>query len=358
MTIITDSHLPTTPPIPLLPFYRPSWLDRFFDWVDRLPGPPWLFYLGLWAVLMLIQILTQWITASQEGLMPFHFVVTLTCPYALALMHYQDIMATRSLKRFWPALDCDDEECEFLRYRLTTMRQSMVVVGAIIGFVAGVLFLTVFPLHARLKAFYLANTAASIHYNHAVGMADFIIAVILMAHTINKFRTIRAILRHHTQVSIFDLRPVYAFSRMSAFTAIGLITFVYLWLWGAPVLTSQPVPAAILALLLVAAAVSMVFPLSSAHLTINAEKQRLLIESNRCYNATVAELHRRVDANEMVDMDNLNKTIASLEIELKWLRRVPTWPWQPETAQLVVAALLFPIALWFVQWNLQRMLGG
>ncbi len=355
MTSIADPHHPTPPALSHL--YPPSWLDRFFNWVDRLPGPPWLFYLGLWAVLMFIQIFTQWITASQEGLMPFHFVTTFACPYALAIMHYQDTMAIRSLKKFWPALDCDDHECEYLRYRLTTMPQGMVIVSVIIGFACAVLFLTIFPLHARLKAFYLANTAASIHYNHAVGIANFIIAVILVAHTTNQFRTIHAILRHNTQVDLFDLRPIYAFSRLSALTAVSLTIFVYLWLWGAPTLTSQPVPATLLALLLLIAAASKVIPLGNAHLAINAEKQRLLTEGNRHYNTAVAELHRRVSANEMVDMDNLNKTIASLEIELKWLRRVPTWPWQPETAQLVIATLLFPIALWFVQWNLQRMLG-
>ncbi len=358
MTTIADPQPPAAAPFAPYRFYRPSWLDRFFDWVDRLPGPPWLFYLGLWAILMLIQILTQWITASQEGLMPFHFVTTFACPYALAIMHYQDRMAVRSLQKFWPALDCDDHECEYLRYRLTTLPQWMIVASAAIGLACAVLFLTIFPLHARLKAFYLANTAASIHYNHAVGIANFITAVVLVAHTANQFWTIHAILRHNTQVDPFDLRPIYAFSRLSALTAVGLTIFVYLWLWGAPTLTSQPVPGAILALLLVVAAVSKVIPLGNAHFAISAEKQRLLVESNRCYIAAVGELHRRVNANEMVDMDNLNKTIASLEIELKWLRHVPTWPWQPETAQLVIATLFFPVAVWFVQWNLQRLLGG
>jgi hypothetical protein len=27
--------------------YPPSWVDRFIDWVARLPFPSWLFYLGL-----------------------------------------------------------------------------------------------------------------------------------------------------------------------------------------------------------------------------------------------------------------------------------------------------------------------
>ena len=26
--------------------YPPSWVDRLMAWIDRLPGPPWLFYLA------------------------------------------------------------------------------------------------------------------------------------------------------------------------------------------------------------------------------------------------------------------------------------------------------------------------
>lgn len=45
---MTASNPAFTPP------YPPSWIDRFTGWVARLPGPDWLFYLGLWLVLFIL----------------------------------------------------------------------------------------------------------------------------------------------------------------------------------------------------------------------------------------------------------------------------------------------------------------
>ena len=57
-------------------------------------------------------------------------------------------------------------------------------------------------------------------------------------------------------------------------------------------------------------------------------------------------------------MDNLNKAMASLEIEYTAIKRISTWPWNPETPRLVLAALLFPVVVWLTQWVLQHVLGG
>jgi hypothetical protein len=55
-------------------------------------------------------------------------------------------------------------------------------------------------------------------------------------------------------------------------------------------------------------------------------------------------------------MDNLNKTMASLELEHAALERTSTWPWRPETLRNLAAALFFPVMVWLTQWVLQRVL--
>ena len=72
------------------------------------------------------------------------------------------------------------------------------------------------------------------------------------------------------------------------------------------------------------------------------------------FEATVGELHRRVDEGNLQGMDDLNKTMASLEIEQNLLKEIPTWPWQPETVRLLITALALPLGLWIAQYLLQR----
>ena len=41
-------------------FYRPSWIHKFFRWVDRLPGPYWLFYIGIVVITGLFNNIVAW----------------------------------------------------------------------------------------------------------------------------------------------------------------------------------------------------------------------------------------------------------------------------------------------------------
>ena len=45
---MADSIVIAAPPLEIAPHpYPPSWVDRLIDWVERRPGPAWLFYAGL-----------------------------------------------------------------------------------------------------------------------------------------------------------------------------------------------------------------------------------------------------------------------------------------------------------------------
>ena len=74
------------------------------------------------------------------------------------------------------------------------------------------------------------------------------------------------------------------------------------------------------------------------------------------FGALLDDLHQRVDGGRLEGMDDLNKAIASLEIEQSALDRVPTWPWRPETMRLLITALALPLLVWVAQYVLQSVL--
>ncbi len=76
------------------------------------------------------------------------------------------------------------------------------------------------------------------------------------------------------------------------------------------------------------------------------------------YEATFAELHERIDNREFEEIDELMKVISVLETERDTLKRISTWPWQPETLQFLMTALLLPLLLWIIQYVLQLLLGS
>ncbi len=98
------------------------------------------------------------------------------------------------------------------------------------------------------------------------------------------------------------------------------------------------------------------WPLLGIHRRLVAEKRKALAESARRFEAAVAELHQRVDKKAMTKMDDLNKTLASLELERAALQRIPTWPWDPGTLRGLAATLVLPLVIWLVQYILQRVL--
>ena len=46
--------------------YSASWLTYLSGWVDRLPGPSWMYYVGLWLGLVVGLVAVLWI----EGVFP------------------------------------------------------------------------------------------------------------------------------------------------------------------------------------------------------------------------------------------------------------------------------------------------
>jgi len=99
--------------------YGPSWIDRFTNWVEKLPIRGWVFYVGLGFVLVLCQMLFLWLDGGlqAEVLLPVIIFNGLATPFLLALIHLLDNQAVTSLNSMRPTLEMTEPEFDKLARR-------------------------------------------------------------------------------------------------------------------------------------------------------------------------------------------------------------------------------------------------
>jgi hypothetical protein len=367
-TPIVEQHLPTgkhtNQP------YAPSWIDRINEWVDHLAIPPLMFYLCLWLLLL---IFTQSSTLL-DGLRPserlrwIYVSYSLYGAYFLTAIHYLDTWAKTALNTFRSTLNVDEAEQELLFYQLTTMpaRTVWLLTAATL---AGLVILTR-PLILRLwEAMGLFHhSIASTLVDLAVFYFNALIVVIFIYHTLRQLRWVSRIHKTATNINLFHLRPLYSLSGLTARTAGILLLVGYIVQQQARThgdLTSDPYSLRIswlftlisIVLFSLLAAAVFFLPLLGLHQLLLREKERLQAEANSRLQAHIQELHQRIDASRLEDADAINKHMSSLALERDILGKLPTWPWQPGTLNLILSAVFLPILLWFLQQALGRWAG-
>jgi hypothetical protein len=366
------SKVSARPAATFKPPYAPSWFDRLTAWIDRLPIPPWVVYLLVAAGLSIALTAIQW----GEGAYPFgafyysHVWTACAAVYIVALMHYLDNVARAAMTSFAPLLPSthtvaqqsgeDAPTCEVLSYQLTTLPPR----PALLFTIAGAAFATIayaLDLASGSPSPYLAGTVSTT-LSIASVMAVFIPAnglVFLLAyHTVHQLALISRIYSEHARINIYQLHPLYALSRPTAFTAIGIILFVYSLFTIAPEQAAEnPIQIGLTIGLAAIALATFAWPLLGAHRRLVAAKETRLAEVASRFEAITVKLHNHLDHNRLLQMDQLNKALATLEIEQNAVRKIPTWPWQPGSVRGVVAALLLPIAIWAIQVLLGRLFG-
>lgn len=339
--------------------YPPSWLNHLNGWLRRLPGPSWTYYVGLWIVLVAIQVAILW----GEGvfavgtLFPVQFFIPAMLVLMLGMVHYLDRRASSALEILRPALTLDAEGYDQARYRLTTLPSlptllaSIVTIGIIvlIGVITGE---TEGSIEAMSSSPMAKSTVLVIYYIGWWAFGAF------AYHTIHQLRVINKIYTEHTRVHLFAQRPLYAFSGVTALTAGVLALATYGWTALNPDNLNRPVSIAVVAIITVLALVVFVWPLWGVHRLLYNEKAQRLDECALQLEDAIADLHRRMESRNLTGVDQLNLAMASLVIEKDALNAIPTWPWQPETPRLLVTALALPLGLWIIQYILQLVLGS
>jgi len=334
--------------------YAASAFDRFTAWVDRLPIPPWLAYALMALVPVTLAAALRVTGAVDRGGDYTDFVTAIQPALAFCFMHYIDRMAGAALDATRSLLHNAEDDAQVLRYRLTTLPASSVrwaiVVGAGLSLVLASAF-NEFFVPGTLTPF--ARGAATV-----VGVINITLFPIFVVHSFHQLWVINDLLTRRVRVDLFHVRRLYAFSNVTAVTAVTWILFGAGWF-----LLSQPTGVGVGVQIIwtafdaVLAAFIFLSPLSGIHRLLVQRKGEALAEVARHKQAAYARLHLILERGRSASVDAAHKGLAALEMEAADLHRIPTWPWSPGTPRGVAAAVFLPVIIWLVQFGLQRLLG-
>ena len=336
--------------------YRGSWVNAVIDWIGRLPGPPSAAYLVAIVPAMLYIASADWISGVQIGdIKPDRVVWVLALVGAIWLIHHLDAVARRAFREFSPMLDVSPEERDRLEYELTVIPRTPALL--IVGFAAlrtaeGFAFQ---PESEGLAG--MTPLALALRFPFETLLTALVL--ILIYHTVRQLRLVGRIQARSERVNLFRPAPLYAFSRLTSQTAIGLVPLLIPFGSGLTVSATSLDYLTLLSicgLILGVAVLAFFVPLLGMHGRMSQEKRRLQDEVGRRVEMLVDRLHASVDGEDLSGADGHNKTLASLISERELVNHLSTWPWQAGTAGAVASAVILPIVLFLMTRFLDRIL--
>lgn len=337
--------------------YAASWYDHAQEWVKRLPMPYWLFYLGVGLVLFIIETIIQW----NDGIYlvgdfyPFHLVYCCLIPYIFALGHYIHHTAASALEEFQPVMEVSPQERSQLHYQLTTIPARPFLLWNVFGLIFAIVSVAIIPLSLQLQMFNVSGSALSLALNHSLWIGFSMMGFAGIYALFHEIRLTDHIYTTYARVKMFKLAPLYGFSRLGASQAFGILIMLYAIFATAPEAYHTSIIGQVTLIANIPATVIFfVGPLLGIHRLLVLEKGRQLNQNAERLEATISELHQRIEDKDMTHMDEMNHALASLEIERKLVEGTSTWPWSPETFRAIVIALVLPTALWLLQRILER----
>ena len=192
---------------------RLSWVDRFTNWVEKLPVRAWIFYVVFGIVLILVQMLFLWLDRGlqAEELLPVIIFNGLATPLLLALIHLLDNQAVATVNSMSPMLDTTEQEFDQYEYRLSNMPFLAPLIAGLAMTVSTILIERVSITPIRYAALEQLRVFAAVFY--IIDKSSAFLFGVVLYHTIRQLRLVNAINSNHVRINLFDLRPLQAFSQ-------------------------------------------------------------------------------------------------------------------------------------------------
>jgi hypothetical protein len=338
---------------------RGSFVDELNRRIASLPFGGW------WVYALLLVAIGTWATGVRwaTGVAPVG-AVDLTAitwvaflPYYLAMLRYLDRAAERALETFAPALGGASTDLAFWRRELTTMAPRPAALAALAGALFGALLVAGTP-PAIYLLFSQSFMATAVLMGWLIILSFATLAVVLY-HTWHQLRAVRAIHAAATNLDPFRPAPLFAFSRLTAFTAVGLLLYFVYGLAVNGEFTKAAGPAFVNYLVSLPPALAcFLIPLVGMHGRLVAAKSELLAETDARIRAATAALYRGIDNADMAGSGDARDALQGLVIVREQTAHLPTWPWSAQVFGGFVTALVLPIVIWFVTRTLGSFLSA
>ena len=334
----------------------PGWMDRLSSAIaeSRVSEPA--VYGVAWLAVFALITAVQWPTYEVKALYPLHAVLAAGVVLPVYLARIFNSSAGAAMRRVRPLLAIDDAEA-------ATLTAALKSTPVVLELVVTAFWLGVTALRIRFDP----SSAVTINLSFVGGPG--VVAVILVGAFVISIAalgvkiaymgwTISHIPQRQLSVSLWELGPLHGFSVLTAQFAGSLIALAAAIYAARPSLLSDQLGIAAGLFGVFFAAAVFVVPLVGIHDRLVAEKGRLRGEAARTMEAAVKGLHASIKAGDLAAMDAHYKAVAAIEIEMRTLSSIPTWPWLPDTFRWVVGALTLPFVLLVIQLVLTRTSGG
>jgi len=332
--------------------YPSSWVDKLVEWIDRLPGPTWMYYVGATLVLALLTSIVLWIDGSVpvgsygsiEGIFP-PFVF-----YFLGLYHYLTRFGSRSLRAFRPLLEVGDEEIAEIDYRLSKLPRWS-------GWLSIGLSLFTLPQFFTSGQAFGERTPNTFPPYVVAGFGAAFFGITIFALILRSIRQMQMVRRLHlqaTRINLMDLVPVYAFSRLTSRTGMGIILLLILGYVRDPSSITGSYYIVAYILMAIPAIVVFILPVLGMGNRLKEEKSRVLHETNELLRTTGEKLEKNIRADDFSKAPDLSSAIGALIQKREMVEKISTWPWDSGTVRGFASTLLLPILLWVITRLLER----
>jgi hypothetical protein len=189
------------------------------------------------------------------------------------------------------------------------------------------------------------------------GLISFATGSAIYYHSFRQLRLVNLTVKMVRRFNLFQLNPVYAFSRVTSQIGVAWMIMLSLTLLLFPIKLATAPLLAILASQMVLAVAAFVLPLWFVNRRLVFEKRRLLAEHNLRLESTLERLHRSVDEKNMDEVGQLNSAVNGLNLERTILTGIPTWPWRANTLTSFLSTLGLPIFIFLLQLLIKKLLG-
>lgn len=337
--------------MPTRPKPTPRWLYRFHAFIQRLPIPTWLLGVGLAVAVALGLHLEAW----RLGVLTFPaldpYVLTVGYPIVLfAAWFLLNAQARTVLTSFFPHKNRSKLESTVTDF--ISVPEWLAAPAVLAGFVFGyfnyqiALGLSpyagkVFPPIEQL-GFLLVGGWFGLMFSRAVRQT-----LLLRRFFVQ------------VEVNIFNPAPLQILSRYSSQSSLALVLLNFLIvLFSLPAFWTTT-NGYIIMISLVSLVLAFFFvSIAGIHGRMRAEKERLLSELGDGLNKETARLVRATRRSTYSEMAEIRNTISSHKESLEIVRKISTWPWEPETVRNLLIPLLFPVVVYLIQRYLGSLLGG